>query len=262
MCADAGKPDVQAKRTSLSTQAHPHVAVLIPVLNEEESIGEVVSGISHELVSRVIVADGGSSDATVEQARKAEAQVIRIGPGYGRGCMAAAMAADDCEILVFMDGDGADDPRAIPALIGPILSGDYDFVIGSRARGMRAPGSMAWHQLAAGRLAGVAIRLRYGVLYSDMCALRAIRRDVLLALGMREHTYGWNLEMQMRAAAARLRILEIPVDYHRRTGGQSKVAGSLRGSLKAAARIVLTFARVAISTRAGAGPLPRGNSGR
>ena len=113
---------------------------------------------------------------------------------------------------------------------------------------------MSWHQLVAGRLAGVAIGLLYGVRYTDMCALRAIRRDALLALGMRELTYGWNIEMQMRAAAMGLRILEIPVDYHCRTGGSSKVAGSLSGSLRAAARIIMAFARVAIETR------PKGRS--
>jgi hypothetical protein len=148
-----------------------------------------------------------------------------------------------------MDGDGADDPRAIARLVQPILAGSRDFVIGSRARGSRAPGSIAWHQLAAGRLAGWAIRLLYGARYTDMCALRAIRRDVLLKLGMREPTYGWNIEMQMRAAARGLRILEIPVDYHCRTGGSSKVAGSLRGSMQAGGRIIATFARVAIDER-------------
>ncbi|MGA7488051.1 MAG: glycosyltransferase family 2 protein, partial [Xanthobacteraceae bacterium] len=149
------------------------------------------------------------------------------------------------DIVVLMDGDGADDPQAIAALVAPIRSGRYDFVIGSRARGNREPGSIAWHQLAAGLLAGWAMRLLYGVRYTDMCALRAIRRDVLLALGMRERTYGWNLEMQMRAARTGLRILEIPVDYRRRSGGSSKVAGSLSGTLRAGARIVATFVRIA-----------------
>jgi molybdenum ABC transporter molybdate-binding protein len=161
------------------------------------------------------------------------------------------MAADDADILVFMDGDGADEPASIAALVEPIRAGRSDFVIGSRTRGEREPGSIAWHQLAAGRLAGFGMRLLYGVRYTDMCAFRAIRRDVLLALGMREMTYGWNIEMQMRAARAGLRILEVPVDYHRRSGGTSKVAGSLRGTLRAGARIVATFVRGA------AQPMPR-----
>jgi glycosyltransferase involved in cell wall biosynthesis len=228
---------------------HGRIAVLIPALDEEASIGDLVGRIPRDLVSRIIVADGGSRDATVHCARNAGADVIATAAGYGRACLAAALAAADCEIVVFMDGDGADDPRAIGELVQPILAGNRDFVIGSRARGKRAPGSIAWHQLAAGRLAGLAIRILYGVRYTDMCALRAIRRDVLLKLGMREPTYGWNIEMQMRAAAAGLRILEIPVDYHCRTGGSSKVAGNLLGSMKAGGRIIATFARVAMGAR-------------
>src|ERR1700730_4179735 len=123
-----------------------------------------------------------------------------------------------------------------------------DFVLVSRARGRREEGSIAWHQLAAGRVAGWGMRLLYGVGYTDMCALRAIRRQALLELAMRELTYGWNLEMQMRAARAGLRILEIPVDYRRRRGGNSKVAGSLTGTMRAGARIIATFARVASET--------------
>jgi len=225
------------------------IAVIIPTLDEEASIGEVVRGIPRDLVSRVIVADGGSSDATAARARAAGADVVAAGAGYGRACLAAARAAEGCAIVVFMDGDGADDPLALERLIAPIRAGRQDFVIGSRARGRREAGSMAWHQLAAGALSGLAIRLTYGVRYTDMCAFRAIRREALLSLGMREMTYGWNIEMQMRAAAAGLRILEIPVDYHRRIGGRSKVAGSLSGSVKAATRIIAAFARVAISER-------------
>jgi hypothetical protein len=104
---------------------------------------------------------------------------------------------------------------------------------------------MAWHQILAGHIAGVLTKILYGVRYTDMCAFRAIRRDILLGLGMRELTYGWNLEMQMRAARAGLRVLEMPVGYRRRLGGESKVAGSLQGSLKAGVKIISTFARVA-----------------
>jgi hypothetical protein len=144
-----------------------------------------------------------------------------------------------------MDGDGADDPRHIADLATPVLAGTHDFVIGSRVRGGREPSAMAWHQVAAGRAAGWALSRLYGVSYSDMCAFRAIRRDALLALGMREMGYGWNLEMQMRAARAGLRVLEIPVDCRRRIGGISKVAGTLAGTMRAGARICATFARVA-----------------
>src|SRR6202035_1292171 len=141
----------------------------------------------------------------------------------------------------------------IATLTAPTSSDAYDFVIASRARGEREPGSMAWHQLVAGRVAGVLTRLLYGVRYTDMCAFRAIRRETLLGLGMRELTYGWNLEMQMRVARAGLRVLEVPVGYRRRLGGQSKVAGSLRGSVKAGVKIISTFARVAMEPEQGRG---------
>ena len=229
-------------------QAAAAVVVVIPTLDEEQSIADVVRSLPRAIVSRVIVADGGSRDATVARARAAGAEVIDAGRGYGRACLAATMAAKDADIVVFMDGDGADDADSIGRLVEPIRSGRYDFVIASRARGNREPGSIAWHQLAAGRLAGWGIRLLYGVRYTDMCALRAIRRDALMQLGMRELTYGWNLEMQMRAARAGLRILEIPADYHRRRGGNSKVAGSVTGTIRAGARIVATFARVSSET--------------
>jgi len=192
------------------------VVVVIPTLDEEQSIADVVRSIPRAIVSRIIVADGGSRDATAARAKSAGADVIDAGRGYGRACLAATTAAEDADIVVFMDGDGADDPRSIAALVEPIRSGRYDFVLGSRARGKRERGSITWHQLAAGRLAGWGMRLLYGVSYTDMCALRAIRRQALLELAMRELTYGWNLEMQMRAARAGLRILEIPVDYRRR----------------------------------------------
>ena len=222
------------------------VTVIIPTYNEAESIEAVVAELPRAIVDRVIVADGGSRDGTQAHAENAGAEVIEVGCGYGRACLAGAQAAQPGDILVFMDGDGADDPAAITAMVDAIRSGAYDFVIASRARGKREPGSMAAHQLAAGAMAGRLTKLLYGVRYTDMCAFRAIRRDTLLALGMREMTYGWNLEMQMRAARGRLRILEVPVDYRNRLGGQSKVAGSPRGSLKAGLRIMATFARVAM----------------
>jgi len=131
-------------------------------------------------------------------------------------------------------------------LVEPIRRGEYDFVIASRARGEREPGAMSWHQLLAGYLAGLGTKALYGVRYTDMCAYRAIRRNALLALGMRELTYGWNLEMQMRVARARLRVLELPVAYRRRAGGRSKVAGSLRGTLRSGLHIIKAFARVAL----------------
>jgi glycosyltransferase involved in cell wall biosynthesis len=225
-----------------------NVVIIIPTLNEEASIGEVVRTLPFDLIGRVIVADGGSTDATAERARASGADMVDAGRGYGRACMMGALAAEAGSILVFMDGDGADDPASITALIGPILAGTHDFVIASRTRGERESGSVAWHQLAAGVLAGVGMGCICGMRYTDMCAFRAIRRDALLRLGMREMTYGWNIEMQMKAARRRLRILEVPMPYRRRSGGVSKVAGSLRGSLRAGHRIITTFVRVAASS--------------
>ena len=148
-----------------------------------------------------------------------------------------------------MDGDGADDPSAIEEMVAALRSGGYDFVIGSRTRGKREASSMAGHQILAGIVIGGLIRVLYRVHYTDMAAFRAIHRATLLQLGMREMTYGWNLEMQMRAARACLRIIEIPVSYRRRSGGQSKVAGSLRGGVEAATRIIAAFLRVAMERK-------------
>ncbi|MFZ1109008.1 MAG: glycosyltransferase family 2 protein [Rhodomicrobium sp.] len=226
------------------------VCVVIPVLNEEESIGGVIDRIPRDAVNEIIVADGGSTDRTVEIAKAKGARVIDAGKGYGRACLLGALAAGDaCGVVVTMDGDGADFPGMIPALVEPIAAGAADFTIASRARGAREPGAMAWHQLLAGRLIGAAVGVLYGFRYTDMCAFRAIRRDALLALGMREMTYGWNLEMQMKAARSGLRILELPSPYARRVGGRSKVAGSLPGTIRAGSRILLTFARTALKFR-------------
>lgn len=227
--------------------ARPPVALIVPVLDEAEAIGPVVREVPRDWVDEVVVVDGGSRDNTVEVATAAGARVLSLNArGYGRACLAGAQAvAPGTEILVFLDGDGSDRADLIPLLVGPIARGAADFVVGSRARGERERGSMSWHQLVAGRLAGVAIRRLYGVRYTDMGPFRAIRRDALATLGMRELTYGWNIEMQMRAARAGLRCLEVPVAHRRRLGGVSKVAGSLKGSLQAGARILLTVARVA-----------------
>jgi glycosyltransferase involved in cell wall biosynthesis len=226
--------------------ARKRVALVIPTLNEEEAISGVIAAVPREAVDDIIVVDSGSSDRTVERAQAAGARVVSLRErGYGRACRAGAEAAQDCDIVAFLDGDGSDCPELIPNIVEPIVEGRYDFVIGSRTRGEREPGSMAVHQLLAGRVIGAAVRLLYGVPYTDMGPFRAIRRDVLLRLGMREETYGWNLEMQMRAARAGLRIFELPVPHRRRAGGASKVSGNLRGTIRASWRILATFVRIA-----------------
>jgi glycosyltransferase involved in cell wall biosynthesis len=232
----------------VSERQRARIAAIIPVFDEEGAVGRVVAAVPPNWVDEVVVVDGGSRDETVAEARAAGATVlIENERGYGRACAkgAAAAVAGGAEILVFLDGDGSDRPDEIPRLVQPILARQYDFVIGSRTRGVREKGSMGVHQALAGRVIGAAIGLLYGVYYTDMCAFRAIRADTLDGLGMREMTYGWNLEMQMRVARTGLRVLELPMPHGRRVAGRSKVAGTFRGTFKAAFRIIATFARIA-----------------
>jgi glycosyltransferase involved in cell wall biosynthesis len=225
------------------------VSVIIPALNEEEPIAGVVGEVAATNVPvEIIVVDNDSTDRTAQRAREAGARVVKAPRGYGRACAAGVAALQpECDIVVFLDGDGSDCPEFITQLVGPIAAGTCDFVIGSRTRGQREAGSMNFQQVLSGRIAGAVLRWLYGVRYTDMCPFRAIRRDALERLGMREQTYGWNLEMQMKAARSRLRILEIPVNHRRRAGGESKVSGTLRGTFVAGARIIATLVRVAAS---------------
>ena len=212
------------------------VSVIIPALNEEAPIFEVVREIlSTKIPSEVIVVDNGSTDQTAARARAAGARVVsEPNRGYGRACRAGVNAvSDNCEVMVFLDGDGSDCPEFMGQLVQPIVAGTHDFVIGSRTRGQREPGSMNFQQVASGYMAGFILRMLYGVRFTDMSPFRAIKPETLRRLGMREETYGWNLEMQMRAARARLRILEMAVSHRCRTGGQSKVSGTLRGTFVA-----------------------------
>jgi len=225
------------------------ISVVIPALNEEEPIAQVVREVAATKIPReVIVVDNGSTDQTAERANEAGARVISAVRGYGRACAAGVAAVSaECEVIVFLDGDGSDVPEFMPALVEPIIKGTHDFVIGSRTRGKRQPGSMNAQQVFAGYLAGFLIRALYGVLYTDMSPFRAIRRDALEKLAMREKTYGWNLEMQMKAARSGLRVLEIPVSHRCRTGGVSKVSGTFRGTFVASFRILATFLRIAFA---------------
>ena len=224
------------------------VSVIIPAMNEEAPISDVVREVIATNISReVIVVDNASTDRTAERAQAAGARVVaEPTPGYGRACATGVRAASpDSTVLVFLDGDGSDCANLMPRLVQPIFDGHQDFVIGSRTRGEREQGSMNFQQVFSGRAAGLLLRMLYGVSSTDMCPFRAIRRDALEKLGMKEQTYGWNLEMQMRAARAGLRILEVPVNHRCRTGGESKVSGTLRGTFVAGTRIVATLFRVA-----------------
>jgi glycosyltransferase involved in cell wall biosynthesis len=224
------------------------VSVIIPALDEEEPIGGVVREcVATGLPNEVIVVDNGSTDRTAECAQEAGARVASAPRGYGRACAAGVRAlSPECDIVVFLDGDGSDVPAFMNQLVEPVARGTHDFVIGSRTRGQREPGSMNLQQIFAGRFVGLILRLLYGVRYTDMSPFRAIRRNALERLDMREQTYGWNLEMQMKVARAGLRVLEIPVNHRRRAGGESKVSGTYRGTFVAGARIIATLVRVAL----------------
>lgn len=227
------------------------VSVVIPCLNEEDAIPAVVAEVLAQGVDEVIVVDNGSTDATAARAAMAGARVAREPRrGYGRACAAGvATVRPDADIICFLDGDGSDVAAFMPAVIGPLARREADFVMGSRLRGTREGGSMTPQQLVAGHLAGLMMRLVYGVRFTDMSPFRAMRARELRALRMREQTYGWNLEMQMRVAAARLRILEVPVDHRCRRGGVSKVSGNLVAGLSAAWKITTTFMRLVVDLR-------------
>jgi glycosyltransferase involved in cell wall biosynthesis len=229
----------------------PLVSAIIPCLDEEEAIGRVVTAVLAQEVSEVVVVDGGSRDRTVDCASNAGARVI-VEPrrGYGRALQAGIAAIrNDTEIVVFLDGDGSDPAESIPSLVSPIMAGEAVFVLGSRVKGVREPGSLAPQQILAGQVGGVLLRLVYGARFTDLSPFRAIRHDVLKNLGMREQTFGWNLEMLMRVAAASLPALEVAVGQRRRIGGVSKVSGNLFVGLKAAWSISTTFMRLALALR-------------
>ncbi len=229
------------------------VSVVIPALNEAQSIGFTVSEMPWELIDECIVVDNGSTDGTGALAAAAGARVVNAPRGYGSACMAGAAAAQPTsDVIVFMDGDGADVVADLPDLLGPIERGEQDFVLGTRlGRIQREPGSMLFSQVFAARFVGTLLRVFYprAVRYTDMAAFRAIRRSSLDALHMQERTFGWNLEMQIRAIGQGLRIAEVPVHYRVRYGGVSKVSGDMRASLRAAVRILQVLFRVSARER-------------
>jgi glycosyltransferase involved in cell wall biosynthesis len=219
------------------------VSVIVAALNEAQAIGTVVAQMPWASIAECIVVDNGSTDGTGEIAAAAGARVVRAERGYG-SAMSAGAAAATGDVLVFMDGDGADKIEFLQQLVGPVERGEADFVLGSRILGHREPGSMLGSQVFAGWLIGWMVRILYGHRYSDMCAFRAIRKETLERMQMSEMTFGWNLEMQIKAVKMGLRIREIPVDYGCRIGGVSKVSGDLKASMKAAVRIFGVFWRV------------------
>jgi glycosyltransferase involved in cell wall biosynthesis len=227
------------------------VSAIIPCVDEEAAIANVVTAVLAQGVDEVIVVDGASRDQTAARARAAGARVV-IEPrrGYGRAIQAGIAAArNDAEILLFLDGDGSDAAEFIPVLISPIAAGRAVFVLGSRVRGARERGSLAPQQIVAAYVGSLLLRIVYGARFSDLSPFRAIRRGALERLGMSDLTYGWNLEMLMRVAAAGLPALEVAVGQRRRIGGVSKVSGNFFAGIKAAGTMAATFVRLAVSLR-------------
>lgn len=210
----------------------PIIKLVIPARNEEDAIGQVVTSvISH--VNAVIVADNGSTDATAKTAHAAGARVVSVPePGYGRACQAAIAAAGVYDILVFMDGDASDDPTDLPDLLQPILSGKAEMVIGSRILGDCDPGSLTLQQRFGNTLACWLMNLFWGYRFTDLGPFRAIRRDSYERLNMHAPTFGWTVEMQVRALKHGLRCTEVPVHYRARIG-ISKISGTIRGVILA-----------------------------
>jgi glycosyltransferase involved in cell wall biosynthesis len=233
------------------------VAVIIPALDEEASVGQVVRTIPREMpgaiVTRVLVADNGSADRTADVAAAAGAEVARQPVrGYGRACLAglATLAAGSPpDIVVFLDADLSDRPEEMPDLIAPILRDEADLVIGSRVLGARAgrveKGALLPQARAGNMLAAALLHALWGVRFTDLGPFRAIRYPALLQLRMSDPTYGWTVEMQGKAARAGLRCAEVPVSYRRRVG-KSKITGTVKGSLRAGAKILWTIGRLAV----------------
>jgi glycosyltransferase involved in cell wall biosynthesis len=222
----------------------PRIGAVIPALNEARSIAQVVERLrGQEALDSIVVVDNGSTDGTGDIARRAGANVVREERrGYGYACRAGVFAAREADVIVLLDGDAADDPDDLPRLLEPLLNGEADLVVGSRALGSREHGSMTLQQVLGNRLAAWLMRNIYNVRVSDMGPFRAIRRSDLLALDMQEMSYGWSVEMMVKAARADYLYREVPVRYHRRIG-VSKVGGTLRGSLKAGWHILSTVLR-------------------
>jgi glycosyltransferase involved in cell wall biosynthesis len=232
---------------SVRDEGLPRIVAVIPALDEAPSIAGVVETLrAQRTVSlhRIIVVDNGSSDGTGEIARRAGASVVREERrGYGYACLAGVLVAKEAEVIVLLDGDAADNPEDLSNILEPLLAGEADLVVGSRTLGSREPGSMTPQQVLGNRLATFLMRNIYGVKVTDLGSFRAIGREDLLALEMQEMTYGWPVEMMVKAARAGYRYHEVPVRHRRRTGGVSKVGGTLRGSLMAGWYILSTVFR-------------------
>ncbi len=226
-------------------QFNPIIDVIIPAFNEEKSIGLVLDEIPKNLVRRVVVANNNSTDTTAEVAEKHGATVVfEAKAGYGNACLKAmdfiAKQEEKPDIVVFLDGDHSDFPEQMSEVVQPILDAKADLVIGSRALGKSESGSLTPQQVFGNWLATRLLKIFYGVKFTDLGPFRAIRYKSLLALEMNDPTYGWTVEMQIKAAKLKLKCVEVPVNYRVRIG-QSKVSGTVRGTIGAGYKIILTL---------------------
>jgi glycosyltransferase involved in cell wall biosynthesis len=221
--------------------------VIIPAFNEENSVGKVIDDIPRKIVRNIIVVNNASTDETERVAREKGAIVLREPvSGYGRACLKGidhlAKLAATPDLVVFLDADYSDHPEEMSELLGPVMSRDFDLVIGSRARGERQKGSMTPQQIFGNWLATTLIKLLYGVNFTDLGPFRVIKYRKLLELDMRDKNYGWTVEMQVKAAKQNLKCTEVPVTYRKRIG-KSKVSGTVKGTIMAGYKILLTIFR-------------------
>jgi glycosyltransferase involved in cell wall biosynthesis len=222
--------------------SHPRICVVIPAVDEEAAIGRVVAEIPTS-VAEVIVVDNGSRDRTAAIARSLGARVVpEPRRGYGQACLTGIAAAGRADVIAFLDGDYSDYPGQLVDVLAPIVAGEADLVIGSRHLGRRATGAHPLHAILGTRLCVGLMNLLFGTRATDLGPFRAITREALERLEMRDRSFGWTVEMQVKAALHGLRVVEVPVDYRPRIG-QSKVSGTLSGTVRAGAAILGTLAR-------------------
>ena len=228
--------------------------VIIPAYNEEECIGGVVSdlrsrSVSNAELSRVIVVDNGSSDNTSKIARDAGAEVLfEEQRGYGSACLAGLEAVrEDEEIVLFVNGDGSDDLRTLSVVLEPIINKEKDLVLASRVLGTPEPGSLTPSQKIGNKVVVFFLNRLFGGRYTDLAPFRAVTREGVAKLSMKDRGYGWTLEMQVKAIKKKLSILEVATDYRVRQGGRSKISGTVKGTVLAGSKMIWMLIKMRIS---------------